>query len=206
MEVEYKWELSSAKDDAALAEIQNHPLVADALANSTVIHMHGVYYDTPDGSLAEKRIGLRLRGENGRFVCCMKCPAPQTEGAAKARKEYEIEAEDIASGVAALLVIGAPVDICDEVLAKGVVVTCETEFDRTACAMNVDVNGEQCTAELAFDMGCMRREGREAPINEIELEYKSGSSEAFHAYAQQLQDQFELQVQPLSKLARALQV
>ena len=63
-----------------------------------------------------------------------------------------------------------------------------------------------CTCELSLDSGNMRRIGRSAPICEMELELKTGSEADFDALALTLQDAFSLQPQPLSKLARMMQL
>ena len=52
----------------------------------------------------------------------------------------------------------------------------------------------------------LRREGRSAPLCEIELEYVAGDEKAFHALAAELADQLDLVPENESKLARAMKL
>lgn len=195
MEIEYKWNLP---DEALAGRLLAHPLVADSVGASHDVRMRATYFDTADQDIHRMRGGLRLRQENGASVCCLKLPA-DAPGGYRVRKEYEIEAADIASGLAELPSVGAPQDVCELLLASELRSLCETDFSRHLAPLrNPDFE-----AELAIDVGEMRREGRIAPIHEIELEFVSGSEDAFHAFAARLQEEMGLDVQPLSKLARA---
>ena len=194
MEIEYKWEKPGGVQ--ALAE---SGLLADMLVSAGAMHMHAVYYDSPDGLVHEAFGGLRVRHEGPESVCCLKLPAPGSRDA-KRRQEYEVPAADIHEGLEKLPAAGAPEELCTALLERGVVVLCETEFDRRAAV----VERSGFSAELAYDVGEMRRGGRVAPICEVELEFTGGEEEALHAFAAQLESELGLQQQPLSKLARAM--
>lgn len=194
MEIEYKWDMP---DETAIASLRGE--VRGFEPDERSIHMHAAYYDSADGLIARARGGLRIRREDGRSVCCLKLAAQSGEGF-KARREYEVEASDIRSGLRTLPAVGAPEDICRNLLESDIVMECETEFDRGAFAFSA--NG--FSAELAIDRGAMRRAGKEGPIHEVELEFKGGSLEAFHAFARKIEREHGLERQPLSKLARAL--
>lgn len=192
MECEMKWQADAAAQDAVAAWAR--PLCE----SETVFKMDARYYDTADGLLRAQKAGLRLRLENGRGVCCLKCGGGVL-GAQHTREEYECAAETVAAGLAALPAHGAPQALCQTLLARGVQEICQVRFTRRALLVR---KGEM-TAELALDCGTLSRDGRSSPLCEIELEHKSGDPAAFTALANALSDAFPLTPQPLSKLARA---
>ena len=196
MEMEYKWDMA----DPLLAQsMLSSELVSQAIEDQREIHMEAIYYDTLASDVYAMHGGLRIRRENDTSVCCLKMSAESTE-ACKTRREYEVFAQSIEEGLEKLSQAGAPQDVCERLLAGGPVPICSTAFARHACTLAC----ADFRAELAFDAGEMHRNGRTAPIHEIELEYVSGSEDSFHAFAAELEEQFTLIVQPLSKLARAM--
>ncbi len=196
MEIEYKWDMA----DSQLAQsILSSEPVSKAIEVQREIRMEAIYYDTPVRDVYAMHGGLRIRRENDTSVCCLKMSAESTE-ACKTRLEFEVVAQSIEEGLEKLPQAGAPQDVCERLLAGEPVPICSTAFTRHECAL-------ACAgfrAELAFDVGEMHRNGKTAPIHEIELEYVSGSEGSFHAFAAELEEQFTLIVQPLSKLARAM--
>ena len=196
MEIEYKWELPS---EDVLAGLLSDAAIAPMLGEPCTLRMRATYYDTVAEDVRRMRGGLRIRQENDESVCCLKL-AVQASGACKARQEFEVSARDIADGLKRLPEMGAPADVCEMLLAAGLQPTCETDFMRREYVLACD----DFTAALAIDTGEMRRQGRSAPIHELELEYLGGSEEAFHACATRMQERFGLETQPFSKLARAM--
>ena len=197
MEIEYKWDMPTGDTPNDLVQrMERYGAHHDA------IHMHAIYYDTTDGIIAAVFGGLRLRSESGRSVCCLKLATDSNDGY-RTRREYEVEATDIRTGIATLPEVGAPRDLCDKLLAGDIVERCQTEFDRRAFTFTIE-GDHAFTAELALDMGELRRNTFTGPIHEVELEFKGGSEEHFHAFAKKLEQDLSLVVQPRSKLARAL--
>lgn len=196
MEIEYKWDMPG---EEALPHLIESVSSASGTGEPSEIRMRAVYYDTPAQDIKRLHGGLRIRQENDESVCCLKLAAMST-GGCKARQEFEVAAADINEGLEKLPSAGAPQDVCELLIANGPQPICETDFVRRAYR----VKDECFVAEFAVDVGEMRREGRSAPIHEVELELVSGSREAFHAYAQALQEQNGLEVEALSKLARAM--
>lgn len=168
--------------------------------------MDAVYYDTVDHDLSAQHAGLRIRKENGRSVCCLKCGGSVQTNGLHSREEYECEAQTIDEGIAGLRAAGAPIEICDLIAQKPLLTICRITFTRTAillCQKNTD--GNVCmTAELALDTGTLSHLQTTAPLCEIELEQKSGDIEAFLALANSLAQTFNLKPEPRSKLARAI--
>ena len=196
MEIEYKWNLP---DQATVENLITDISALDSNAKLREIRMHATYFDTTNSDVYAMHGGLRVRRENEKSVCCLKLSAKASESC-KTRQEFEVSATDISEGLRMLPDIGAPRDICERLLAGDPQPICETDFLRRAYTLVID----SFEAELALDTGEMRRNGNSAPIHELELEFLSGSQDAFHAFAKKLQEEYLLAVQPLSKLARAM--
>lgn len=204
MEVEYKWDLTDAGGPAALDVAEK---LSPYIRGSKDIAMHATYYDTVDGDVLALRGGLRRREENGLSICSLKLEVEVSDGKAT-REEYEVACDDIRQALELLPEAGAPRDVCEMLAGKELKVNCETEFDRRAFSLAVGAQGaaDAFEAELAFDEGVLRRDGREQEFREMELEHKDGSLDAFNAFALDIQDTAHLTPQPLSKLARAMSV
>ena len=200
MEQEFKWSIPSPADFDRIAD---SVLVAPLVQSAGEIRMQAIYFDTADKQIARVRGGLRLRRENEKSVVCLKLSAQERfDGACKAREEYECAAPDIRTGIAQLPSVGAPQAFCDTLLSSNLLELGRMSFTRRA----YQLTHGGCTCELALDAGKLVRMGRTAPICEMELELKSGSETDFDSLALTLQKTFSLQPQPLSKLARMMQL
>ncbi len=177
-EIEWKF-TAGAADFAALAE-KFGPFVKT--------EMETVYYDTHEGALAARHMTLRRRRENDTFVCTVKAPA------AVGRGEWETEGEDILAAIPVFLAAGAPAELKD-LTAGGVAPLCGARFTRLSALISLP----GATAELALDRGVLLGAGKEVALQEVEVEYKSGSLEAAFAFAQSL----GLPPEEKSKFARA---
>lgn len=195
VEIEYKWDMPSDEKRDQLLDLLRE---RGELGQADSIRMHARYYDTEDGYIQNIRGGLRTRTENERSICCLKLSAGGN-GGFRTRQEYEVEADDVFEGLRLLKSVGAPEDICDDLASRKLEAHCETNFLRT----EYDFRNREFEAKLALDSGFMERQGRQAPISEIEFEFVGGSEEAFHGFADDLAKDCELAVQPKSKLARA---
>ena len=160
----------------------------------TPISMETTYYDTEDLSLRKRKWTLRQRLENGRAVCTVKTPLPDGS-----RGEWEVECTDLAAGAARLCAMGAPGEILNYV-NQGVVPFCGAKFTRLA--KTIELPGG--AVELALDQGVLLGGGREKPFAEVEVELKSGEDDLARAFAEALAQEYGLQEQPKSKLARAM--
>ena len=200
MELEYKWEMP--EDASSLEELG---AFGGRITHRETIDMDAAYYDTPGGLISGLGGALRLRSENGRSVCCLKIAAGGS-GGAKLRQEYEAEAADISEGLRRLPGQGAPEEVCKRALEEGVRQVCRTSFLRAAATVEICVAGRSCAAELAIDRGRLIKGDRWAPLAEVELEYKSGSKEAFHSLAEGLERQLGLKAIERSKSQRAMEL
>ena len=198
MEREFKWMIP---DPSEFDPIADSSTVSALVQKKGRLEMEAMYYDTADNLIARCHGGLRLRRENETRVVCLKLAAESGFGGArKAREEYECTAPDIRTGIQNLPASGAPQDICDCLLQANLIELGRTAFTRFWFLLSY----QGCTCELAFDYGKLTRNGRVGPICEMELELKSGSEADFDALAVQLQQEFDLKPQPLSKLVRMM--
>ena len=158
------------------------------------IAMETSYFDTADGALSERRATLRLRKENGNCICTLKTPLPDNS-----RGEWECQASDIADGLGTLVSLGAPREVA--VLAgQGLQIVCGAKFTRLV----TEVATADGTAELALDSGVLLGGGKEAALQEVEVELKTGSDRATLAFAEQLAATYGLLPENKSKFRRAL--
>ena len=200
MEREFKWMIP---DPSEFDPIADSSTISALVQKKGRLEMEAMYYDTADNLIARCHGGLRLRRENETRVVCLKLAAESGFGGArKAREEYECTAPDIRTGIQNLPAAGAPQDICDCLLQANLIELGRTAFTRFWFLLSY----QGCTCELAFDYGKLNRNGRVGPICEMELELKSGSEADFDALAVQLQQEFDLKPQPLSKLARMMRL
>ena len=200
MEREFKWMIP---DPSEFDPIADSSTVSALVQKKGRLEMEAMYYDTADNLIARCHGGLRLRRENETRVVCLKLAAESGFGGArKAREEYECTAPDIRTGIQNLPAAGAPQDICDCLLQANLIELGRTAFTRFWFLLSY----QGCTCELAFDYGKLTRNGRVGPICEMELELKSGSEADFDDLAVQLQQEFDLKPQPLSKLARMMRL
>ncbi|MBR5371993.1 MAG: CYTH domain-containing protein [Oscillospiraceae bacterium] len=194
MEKEYKWLASEAIRAQFCEMLAKHPF----LRGSGILHMAADYYETPDRTLREQGVALRLRRENEKTVCCMKRTLQKT-GALAVREEYETEASDLREGLMKLPEAGAPKDICIFLAAQNLTAFAQTAFTRQWFLLDAGA----FTAEFAVDAGKLGNSDHMEPFEELEFELKSGDPDAFCAYAERIQAEYALTPQPLSKLARA---
>ncbi len=192
MELEYKWKAREETFRAVAASA----LYRETIVREERLHMEAEYYDTPDRALRQKETALRLRRENGVGMCCLKA-GKHVENGCVTRQEWQCEANNLAEGLALLPENGAPAQLCEELAHLPLETVARMDFERLA----VTVQTEGMEAELAMDQGTF---GGVETFKELELEYKSGSEAAFHAYAEKLAGEFSLEIEPRSKLARAL--
>ena len=99
-----------------------------------------------------------------------------------------------------LLAAGAPAELQALLDGQTLEAVCAARFTRRAALVKLP----GAVAELSGDLGVLSGGGREAPLCEMELEYKSGDPEAVAAAANDLARRFSLLEEPKSKFVRAM--
>lgn len=191
MEREYKWKATAQDFENALSHL--------TLTEGESIEMRAQYYDTTDRLLRARKIGLRMRSENGKGVCCLKLRDAASDGL-HAREEYECAAATLEDGLRQLVQQGAPAELCRALISAELDVVCETNFVRRTAVWT----DAMFAAELSYDVGILSCSGHKAPLSEIECEQKGGDEASFEAACQALARHFQLKPESRSKLSRAL--
>ncbi len=182
-----EFELKYAADEGSFQRLKAQ------FAPFTAMEMETTYFDTPDGGLSARRITLRRRLENGRSVCTVKTPK-----GANIRGEWEVECEEILVAVPMLCKLGAPEELLT-LTANGVEPVCGARFTRLFAPIVL----KNATLELALDGGCLLAGDKVLPLQEVEVELKSGDMAQCTQYARELAAQFGLRPEPDSKYRRA---
>lgn len=193
MEREFKWKASAEQFDALCQALG---LCPDPQA---ILHMDATYFDDAQRSLRDRKIGLRLRQENDRKVCCMKLRTAAKNGL-HVHEEYECTAATLADGLRDLPAHGAPAELCHHLSQTELLPIAHVCFDRQPVMWRQD----GFAAELALDIGTLASGCHSVSFCEIECEYKEGDAQAFQAACEAQAVRFSLTPEPLSKLARAL--
>lgn len=160
-----------------------------------LLDMATVYYDTADRAMAARNWTLRLRQENETRIATLKTPAP-----GRARNEYECAADSITAAIGLLVEQGAPAELAELTGSAPLQPVCAARFTRRAAELSF-ADGTVC--ELCGDVGTLIGGIREEDFCEVELELKSGDAETVAAFAEELQERFDLQEEHRSKFARA---
>ena len=195
-----EWEVKYRVDDLQLLDC----ILCDARIRAKMaepfryIKMNTCYYDTPDQALSARGWTLRVRQENEKTVVTCKTPAEGGIGG-KCRNEWECEADDLEEGLPKLVALGAPEELA-MLRSDEMTMTCGAQFTRIAALLRLS---EDTTAELCGDIGELLRQGRRAPLCELELELKSGTEQALLDFMAELNGTYHLSEQKLSKFARA---
>lgn len=162
------------------------------------IEMHSVYFDTKDSLLANSCTSLRLRRENDISVVTVKTPKSSDEALAS-RGEWQVEAENISSALSTLSETDCP-KIIFTLSEDALLVVAEFCFTRKMAYIKTD----SFEAELCVDIGYLSPDGKlKTPLNELEIELKSGDVAALCAFGDELCSKFNLKPERLSKLTRA---
>ena len=165
----------------------------DCRAEPSLQLMNG-YFDTENNTLMQSGIALRIRAVNGRYIQTLKTKGRSVDGLSQ-RGEWE------------WFVSGPELDLellqaCDawpeNINLQQLELVFETNFTR--CQFDLEWQGS--LIELACDQGYVLSQGKREPINEIELELKSGNEQHLHSLAAELQKKLRLAPSDISKAER----
>jgi inorganic triphosphatase YgiF len=197
MEVELKLVL----DPKFKAALMRHPLLNGQTASKP--HEQTVsdtYFDTPGLQLRQNDIGLRIRRVNGGWVQSIK-GGGTVHGGLHARNEWESPVSGFVPELGRLRDVVDDKKTRRNVRAaaskgKGLEPIFTTKVKRTAWELHPD-GGDHI--ELVLDQGRLECGGKNSPINEIELELKSGDPTHLFDLALALQQDIPLRIGHRSK-------
>lgn len=194
MEIEVKYKGEEGMDLFA------HPLLAPFLGPRKKTPMSALYYDTPESGCAKAGFALRLRQEGPESVCTVKGGEVQ-DGVAR-RVEIEEKADTLDQGVQALLNRPDLPENWRDVLRGPFQEKARMEF----CRLSALFSRQGLVVEVCRDQGRIQGGGKEAPIDEWELELKEGPEEEFDTLRRELEKGLGLKGWEKSKFARAMEL
>ncbi|NGO00189.1 inorganic triphosphatase [Grimontia sp. S25] len=178
--------------------------IRDKIADLKVLQQRqrdlgNIYYDTPDYLLRRHDIGLRVRRYDDVFVQTLKTAGRVVAGLHQ-RPEYNAELDSPVPDLSLIPADAWPEGLDIEALSANLNPLFSTDFERQQWLLAMPDSSQ---VELAFDSGeVTTEEGGYDPICEVELELKSGQTDALFVLARELAENGGLRLGNLSKAAR----
>lgn len=176
-----------------LEPLRTTPIIAQHTRNQGVIRrLEAVYYDTPDRTLFDHGMSLRVRRSGKSYVQTLK--VARADRKAFVRQEWETPVDGIEPDLTRLPTsqIGAPLDT---IATDALLPVFSTKVRRRVQQLDF----RNASIEVAFDDGMIEAGGRQEPLSEVELELTRGDVSALYDLGVQLLDAAPLRVGTLSK-------
>ncbi len=161
-------------------------------------HLGNIYFDTPDLRLKDKKIGLRLRLDDGRWLQTVKTKGSASGGLHR-RGEWEMP---VAGEALELARFDAPeLDglFDDPAITEALKPVFRTDFQRVTWDLKF---ADGAAIELALDLGEVKAGDQREAISEIELELMAGEADRLFEVARALAETLPVRVLNSSKAER----
>ena len=182
-----------------ILRLKHHPAIKAAQVGKPRTHnLLSIYYDTPQLTLRDLDISLRVRRVSRNWIQTIKGKGGVLAGLHQ-RQEFE---DVIAFGHPDFSKIIDPAltqIFDDQLLRNSLAPIFSTEIQRTEWQLAFD-NGDQI--ELALDIGELVVGDKREPISEVELELKQGNIGRLFEFALKLQQNIPLELENISKAQR----
>jgi inorganic triphosphatase YgiF len=179
--------------------LRRHPLLkAHAAGRARSRNLLSIYFDTPDLTLRQQRVALRVRRIGAHWVQTVKGGGGVRAGLHQ-RGEWE---DGVAQDRPDLTKISEPFLLklfSSAAVRDRLAAVFTTEFKRTTWQLQWD-NGD--VVELALDQGEVKSGDKTAPVCEIELELKNGNPARLFQAALELQQSIPLRLENVNKADR----
>ena len=183
-EIELKLALPGADPLTLTRRLAQIPVLARR--RCTRLHLHNIYFDTPDSALRQRRVALRLRRLGGTerptWLQTLKT-AGRSDSALSQRGEWETPLRGARLSLKGLQATPWSAMDPDGKLFLTLAPIFETDFERTIWLLR---RPDGSVVEVALDIGQIVHDDRSTPICELELELKAGSSAALFEVANQI--------------------
>ncbi|MCK2149760.1 CYTH domain-containing protein [Marinobacter alexandrii] len=186
VELEIKLTLTEASLAQATKWLANRANVVPAGTKK----LRNCYYDTPLGSLNERRIALRLRQQDDQFIQTLKTKG-EFSGGAHRRNEWEWTLPSAALDISLL----ADTPLAGDEALEHLQPVFETNFERQIFMLHRD----GAEIEVAVDHGSIMAGDKIRPLYEVEFELKSGEPEVLLRSALELAEQVPVFLNLVSK-------
>jgi triphosphatase len=187
MEYEIELKLLTNEKAGEVIETKLLPQLNAKVTQETVV-LTNHYFDTPERTLRQHYIGLRIRGNNQQFEQTLKTAGISTGGLHQ-RPEYNVHLDEskkqsVKTPDLKLFPLSAwPKTIDVDELQSKIATLFTTHFERKIYLLELS-NGN--IVELVWDLGEVKSGGNSIPICEIELELKKGSTAAVFDLAERI--------------------
>lgn len=191
-------ELKLRIDADDIPRLHRHRAILDHLSGEPETRrLISTYYDTPDLQLMRQQINLRVRHMAGGWFQAVK-----GRGQALAGLHQRMEWEDIISGSEpdfSKITDPSLAGIFSPMLKKALAPIFVTDVERTEWLLSL---ADGTIIEVAADLGRLEIQGKSEPISEVELELKQGEAWRLFELAADLQKDFPLWLENVSKAER----
>jgi len=192
-------ELKLLINPADIAGLRRHTLLkTHATGRPRSRHLVSIYFDTPDLTLRQQRVALRVRRVGSRWVQTVKGGGEVLAGLHR-RGEWE---DQVAHAHPDLTKIQEPALarlFFSPAVRDRLQAVFTTEFRRTVWLLQWD-NGD--VVELALDQGEVKSGNNSVPLCEVELELKQGNPARLYQAALELQQTIPLRLENTNKAER----
>lgn len=192
-EIELKFFVSPEFSTTLVAKIAEEKVLQHSCRE-----LGNTYFDTPDNWLRQHDTGLRIRRYDDVFVQTVKTAGRVVAGLHQ-RPEYNAEhssnSPDLTLHPNDIWPVGKELDVLQQELTP----IFSTDFKREQWLISMS-DGSQ--VEVAFDQGWVSASGNRDEICEVELELKSGQTDALFNLARTLSENGGMRLGNLSKAAR----
>lgn len=195
-EIELKLELDPASQDAMKRMGSIDGFIASRAVTKT---LQSIYFDTPDQALRKAKISLRVRKSGRSWVQTVKIGTGVVAGVSS-----PVEAEHAVKGRALDFTVIEDHEVSktlSKVIGSAPLTECfETVMKRTTRQLTRE--SDDSHIELAFDTGNVLAGDGSQPLVELEMELKSGPSQAIFEAAKELLKDVPFRFSPYSKAER----
>lgn len=200
-EIEYKWKWNN-NVPSDISKILNPNIL---VLEKKKIEIIADYYDSNDYILKKNKMALRKRKENGKEKCYLKI-SHNISKEYYTRKEYVLETNNIYDMIDYVILNEKDKKILEILKNNKFEHICQILFDRKCYILKVEKEKNFCIIELCYDNGIFKKNSKNDYFKEIELEYIEGNDKLFHEFASHFKQEYNLEPEKLSKIARAMKI
>lgn len=194
-EIEIKLDI---RNEDVLTEILDDERLKKDFGHYTIISMNADYYDTRDLDLLRHNYVIRIRKENGVYVCTLKKRTKELDSGVLIREEWNKEVQ--VKGIKLEYFPESKDELMEIIGNKELIKIVETDFVRRT----LDVTYGSSELELAVDYGKIISRGQELPIMEVEVELKKGLETDIVPFIEDYLKRYDMKVKTESKFARGV--
>lgn len=200
MEIELKYVIPNEDVEKALWDNELYGSYEEKDSREEIF-LHGKYFDTENGDLAQNRIAYRVRMEGDSPVATLKWKGHSEDGL-HVREELNVPVSTVDADPEVFRESDLGSKFADFVKDKELKCIMETKVLRK----QYRVDTGEGIFEFSIDNGELITDQGTLPISEIEIELYSGETEEMVKIGKKLQKKYGLEVENKSKYARGMEL